>query len=859
MPGERAAPAVLPFPLRLARLIAGLSILTGLLVAVGWAGGVPTLRSLTPGLPEMKLNAAIAFVLAGAALWLQTGHVLRWLAHVTAGLLALIALLTLAQYTFGWDLGIDQALVADLSRDTPYPGRIPFVGAIHFLLFGILIAALDVRLRFGHGKRLWPAQWMALFIILVSAAFLLGYIYDVTSIYRPIHSAPIALHGVILLILLPLGAMLARPDQGLIARVLAPDAGGQLLRRILPAVILVPPALGWLRLQGQEAGLYGSDLGLAIFATANVVILSTVTWLAAKGAREADEQRRAAAGKLRAQVARLDLLNHITRAIGERQDMRSIFQVVVRSVEDHLPVDFSCVCLYESATEELTVATVGARAEQVALELAMPENARIPIDANGLSQCVQGALVYEPDIRSSAFPFPQRLARGGFASLVIAPLRFESAVFGVLVTARREAHSFSSGECEFLRQLSEHVGLASHQAQLYSALQRAYDDLRQSQQTLMQQDRLRALGQMASGIAHDINNALSPMALYTDSLLEREKGLSPQGREQLMTISRAIDDVAHTVARMRQFYKAREPQLQLTRIDLNQLVQQTLDLTRARWRDLMHERGLVIDLRTELAPAVPPFLGAEPEVRDALTNLIFNALDAMPEGGCLTLRTRAADKPPGQVILEVTDTGTGMDEETRQRCLEPFFTTKGERGTGLGLAMVYGMAQRHNAEIGIDTAPGKGTTVRLIFPVAAAAPATAGAAAAAMKPTRRLRILIIDDDPLLLQSVRDSLESDGHLVTAADGGQAGIDQFLAARKRNEPFAVVVTDLGMPYVDGRKVAATLRAASPETPIIMLTGWGQRLLTEKDMPAHVDRVLAKPPKLRDLRAALAELTA
>ncbi|HEY8507237.1 MAG TPA: ATP-binding protein, partial [Steroidobacteraceae bacterium] len=773
--------------------------------------------------------------------------------------LALIALLTLSQYAFGWDLGIDQALITDTTGDTPYPGRIPFIGSIHFVLFGIVIATLDLRVPFGDGRRIWPAQWIALAMILVSAAVLLAYTYDFTSLYRPIRSNPIALHGVILLILLPLGAMLARPDQGLIARVRASDAGGQLLRRVLPAVILVPPVLGWLRLQGQEAGLFGSDLGLAIFATANVVILSTVTWLAADHARKADLERRTAAGKLRGQLARLDLLNHITRAIGERQDLRSIFQVVVRSIEDHLPVDFSCVCLYESAAGELTVATVGARAEQVAHELAMPENARIPIDANGLSRCVQGALVYEPDIRSVPFPFPQRLARGGFASLVISPLRFESTVFGVLVTARREPHSFSSGDCEFLRQLSEHVGLASHQTQLYTALQRAYDDLRQSQQTLMQQDRLRALGQMASGIAHDINNALSPMALYTDSLLEREKGLSPQGREQLMTISRAIDDVAHTVARMRQFYKGREPQLQLTRIDLNKLVRETLELTRARWRDLMQERGLVIDLRTELAPSVPAILGAEAEVRDALTNLIFNALDAMPEGGGLTLRTWADETPPGQVIVEVTDTGTGMDEETRQRCLEPFFTTKGERGTGLGLAMVYGMAQRHSAELGIDSAPGKGTTVRLIFPVAAQGPAAAGVAAAPVKPSRRLRILIIDDDPLLLQSVRDSLESDGHLVAVADGGQAGIDQFLAARKRNEPFAVVVTDLGMPYVDGRKVAATLRAASPETPIIMLTGWGQRLLTEKEIPAHVDRVLAKPPKLRELRAALAELTA
>ena len=116
---------------------------------------------------------------------------------------------------------------------------------------------------------------------------------------------------------------------------------------------------------------------------------------------------------------------------------------------------------------------------------------------------------------------------------------------------------------------------------------------------------------------------------------------------------------------------------------------------------------------------------------------------------------------------------------------------------------------------------------------------------------------MVDDDPLLIKSLRDALETDGHLVVATNGGQAGIDAFHEAMKRNEPFAVVITDLGMPYVDGRKVASDIKAASPATPVILLTGWGQRIVAEGDVPAHVDRVLNKPPKLHDLRAALAEV--
>jgi signal transduction histidine kinase/ActR/RegA family two-component response regulator len=563
------------------------------------------------------------------------------------------------------------------------------------------------------------------------------------------------------------------------------------------------------------------------------------------------EQKRAQR-KLQAQLERLNLLQQITRAIGERQDLPSIFQVVIRTLEDQLAIDFGCICLYEPADNQLVVTGVGVRSQELALELALTELARIDIDQNGLSYCVRGQLVYEPDVSEVPSPFAQRLARGGLRALVAAPLLVESQVFGVLIAARRQASCFSSGECEFLRQLSEHVALAAHQSQLYNALQTAYEDLRQTQEAVMQQERLRALGQMASGIAHDINNAISPVALYTDSLLEREANLSAQGRGHLQTIQRAIHDVAATVARMREFYRQREPQLALSAVLLNDLVQQVVDLTRARWSDMPQQRGIVIELRTELAADLPVVMGAESEIREALTNLIFNAVDALPAGGALTLRTRVA--VCGQVQVEVSDTGIGMDENARRSCLEPFFTTKGERGTGLGLAMVYGMVQRHGAEIEIDSALGQGTTVRLSFVAAVRAGAPAQPAAPYVVPTR-LRILVVDDDPVLLKSLRDTLEGDAHTVVAANGGQQGIDLFRAALSVNQTFAVVITDLGMPYVDGRQVASAVKATSPSTPVIMLTGWGQRLVAEGDAPAHVDLVLSKPPKLRDLRDALA----
>jgi signal transduction histidine kinase len=394
-------------------------------------------------------------------------------------------------------------------------------------------------------------------------------------------------------------------------------------------------------------------------------------------------------------------------------------------------------------------------------------------------------------------------------------------------------------------------------------LEQSNETLRQAQQALIQQERLRALGQMASGIAHDINNAISPISLYTEAMLEREP-LSDRSRGYLTTIQRAIDDVAQTVGRMREFYRPREQELQLADVELNPLIQQVLDLTRARWSDLAQQRGIMIELKNELAEDLHVIRGAENEIRDALTNLIFNAVDALPAGGVIAIRTHnvAVALPHGaveqRVHLEVADSGVGMDDETRKRCLEPFFTTKGDRGTGLGLAMVYGMAKRHSAGLDIDSKLGHGTTIRLTFRTALPQTASTGRHPVATFHSRNLRVLLIDDDPALIESLRSSLIDEGHKVTAAGGGQAGIDAFRESQRAGMPFDVVITDLGMPYVDGRQVVASVRAMSPATPIILLTGWGQHVENENERPPQVDRLLGKPPRIRELRAALAELT-
>jgi CheY-like chemotaxis protein len=207
----------------------------------------------------------------------------------------------------------------------------------------------------------------------------------------------------------------------------------------------------------------------------------------------------------------------------------------------------------------------------------------------------------------------------------------------------------------------------------------------------------------------------------------------------------------------------------------------------------------------------------------------------------------------GRVVVEVSDTGIGMDEETRKRCLEPFFTTKGERGSGLGLATVYGTAQRHGAEIELESSPGQGTSFRLVFHRLAGEEKPVPQEVHA--PGRPLRLLMIDDDPSVLQSTQFVLALDGHQIEAAGNGPDGIAAFRRALEAGQPHDVVITDLGLPYMDGREVAQNIKTLSPHTPVILLTGWGRRLKDGKSEP-FIDFVLAKPPDLDQLRETLAQ---
>jgi signal transduction histidine kinase/ActR/RegA family two-component response regulator len=402
-----------------------------------------------------------------------------------------------------------------------------------------------------------------------------------------------------------------------------------------------------------------------------------------------------------------------------------------------------------------------------------------------------------------------------------------------------------------------------NRVRLTEGSQKAYDELRHTQQAVVQQERLRALGQMASGVAHDINNALSPIAAYSELLLSTLPDLPEVPKQRLQRISQAADDVAQIVARMREFYRRDLDTDRLGKVNVNHLLEEVVELTRPRWRDLAQRQGLSIHIKFELEPNPPTLVCNASELREALTNIIFNSVDALPQGGVITLVSRSVTKPATidgrsaeqELQIEVRDNGIGMDENVRQHCLEPFFSTKlTSGGTGLGLAMVYGMVRRHDGSVEIESTLHRGTCVRLNFPIVDRATPSARVQADPLTACRPLRILCIDDEPELRQLMHDVLEVHHHKVSVAPGGREGLEMFRANLRAKEPFEVIITDLGMPDMDGHHVARAIKAESPGTPVIMLTGWGAMMKADGEAAPSVDAVLSKPPRIQELNNLL-----
>ena len=377
-------------------------------------------------------------------------------------------------------------------------------------------------------------------------------------------------------------------------------------------------------------------------------------------------------------------------------------------------------------------------------------------------------------------------------------------------------------------------------------LERTMGQLEKAQQQVVQEERARALGEMASGIAHEFNNTLMPIVGYAQLLAEDPDLLNGEtSRLYVENIRIAANDATEVASRMQEFYLPTTNAGELVALDLNELIRRSAALTEPRWKTQPEADGRPVRLLLDLEEGAL-VVGDATKLREVFTNLIFNAVDAMPAGGTIRIRLRATAE---SVLIDVTDTGTGMSAETLRRCLDPFFSTKGERGVGLGLSVVHGIMEHHGGRVEIESELGAGTTIRLMLPTGSPASESGreddgqtGAAVAA------LRLLAVDDDPSVLGVLGAMARAQGHEVALAGSAKEALEQF-----RPGAFDVVITDLAMPDMSGRQLAEAIKEIDPAVPVIIMTGFAG---SEEARAAagSVEAVLGKPVTPLKLREAL-----
>ncbi len=563
---------------------------------------------------------------------------------------------------------------------------------------------------------------------------------------------------------------------------------------------------------------------------------------------------------------RLATLNTLNRTLTTTTEPAQVAQQILAALEVLIPGAAARLWLWDSRQPDALrlAASAGLRDQAAARALVVrPTEGLVGLALTTRQAVASSDLATDPRVVHKSWAEAE-----GLRSSVTLPLICGDQVHGVLAVSTRVRHAFDAEAVELLWSFAAQAATALENARLFAELKRAYEELSRAQDELVRSEKLRALGQMAASIAHDLNNILAAILGQTDLLRLRAAGLPVH--DALNRLELAATDAAEIVRRLQDFSRQQASQ-PLVPVDLAATVRDVLEITRPRWENDPQRRGVAIEVRLAL-PELPPVLGHAHEIREALTNLILNALDAMPEGGILAIgaceraapsgppKTRRATPgdPQGGAVegraveLTVADTGVGMTAEVRQRIFDPFFTTKGAKGSGLGLSVVYGIMQRHGGAIDVASRRDRGTTFTLRFRVAAG-PVVAPSPSAGGRALRPRRILLIDDDPTVRQAMAELLQEVGHSVVVAEGGAEGLAHLGQSR-----VDLVITDLGMPGMTGWEVARAVKLVTSHPPVMLLTGWGEHPASHSEHAGLVDRILGKPVRLDELLSAIRDLT-
>ena len=396
----------------------------------------------------------------------------------------------------------------------------------------------------------------------------------------------------------------------------------------------------------------------------------------------------------------------------------------------------------------------------------------------------------------------------------------------------------------------------SSEGQLFAWLYVGKDitEQRQLQNQFVQIERLKALGEMASGVAHDFNNVLAGILGKTQLMLNSlEKGVATDPKllkQNLKAIERTTIQGSRTVQRIQDFTRIRTDQ-KFNHVDINEIITDAINIIKPAWKDQSEARGIKIDIQFH-PELLPPISGIRSELTEVIVNILTNCVDAMPDGGTITLETRPLQVDSTDFAeIRVSDTGVGMSSEIKRKIFDPFFSTKGPKGTGLGMSVAYGIISRHHGNITIESELGKGTTCLVHLPAAKKSERTIRLRTSPMDK-QKLRILVIDDEDVIRDFLAEMFVSSGYEADVAASGPEGIALF---EKNN--YDLVFSDLGLPEMSGWDVAKSIKAKGRDVPIVLLSGWGIQLDDVRIQESGIDLVLSKPCQMEELLSAVEEV--
>lgn len=391
---------------------------------------------------------------------------------------------------------------------------------------------------------------------------------------------------------------------------------------------------------------------------------------------------------------------------------------------------------------------------------------------------------------------------------------------------------------------------------IITAILRDVTERRKIEQQLSQSEKLRSLGELAGGVAHEFNNVLAAILGRVQLLkLQLEPPLSPEERQKLLLdllrsldiIEKASFDGAQVVKRIQEFSRKRTDDRDFNAININELLDNALEFTQMRWKNDAETKGITVAIHKEYAD-LPATSGSASEIREVFTNVINNALDAMPDGGIITIRTCREDD---HICIKIADTGTGIPETIRSRIFDPFFTTKGVQSTGLGMSVSYGIIGRHHGTIAVDSTEGNGTAFTVKIPITREMSHEKPLLKTEAEKNRKARILVIEDEDDVRQLLFDILSSEGHEVEVASDGIEGLDLF-----KERDFDLVCTDLGMPKVSGWQVAEEIKRIGRKVPVAIITGWDVNIMESELKEKAVNFVIQKPFQVKQVLSLVKE---